>query len=190
MTTSLDVADYILRTCPKIDASMVTRRLQKLTYYAQAWSLAWTGKGMFDEPIEAWKDGPVVRRLYSAHYRLWSVTAIPGGHAEQLTRDQAAIVDSVIAFYGALPYNDLIELTHEELPWQQARGGAPPGAHSTAEISTSSMKCYYATRNLAGLNTPHRPVLGVEDADLSVLEQTNNLQMELWQDTLDWLAVR
>ncbi len=39
-------------------------KLYKLVYYAQAWHLANYGKPLFEEDIEAWPHGPVVRDLY------------------------------------------------------------------------------------------------------------------------------
>jgi uncharacterized phage-associated protein len=39
-------------------------KIQKLAYYAHAWSLAVRDKPLFDEDIEAWPWGPVVRNLY------------------------------------------------------------------------------------------------------------------------------
>lgn len=39
-------------------------KLQKLLYYAQAWHLAIKGQPLFDDDIEAWPWGPVVRSIY------------------------------------------------------------------------------------------------------------------------------
>lgn len=39
-------------------------KLYKLVYYAQAWWLAHTGSPLFEEDVEAWPWGPVVRELY------------------------------------------------------------------------------------------------------------------------------
>jgi uncharacterized phage-associated protein len=51
-----DVAQYILRK----QGGMTTMKLQKLVYYAQAWSLVWDEEPLFDQPIEAWSNGPGV----------------------------------------------------------------------------------------------------------------------------------
>ena len=59
----LDVAAYILDKRGK----MSTWKLQKLCYYAQAWSLVWDEEPLFEENIEAWANGPVVPRLYRKH---------------------------------------------------------------------------------------------------------------------------
>ena len=56
-----DVAAYILKKC----GNMSHMKLQKLMYYAQAWSLVWDEEPLFPERIEAWVNGPVVRPLYA-----------------------------------------------------------------------------------------------------------------------------
>lgn len=40
-------------------------KLQKLLYYAHAWRLAIHGEALFDEDLEAWPWGPVVRDIYN-----------------------------------------------------------------------------------------------------------------------------
>lgn len=39
-------------------------KLQKLLYYAQGICLSLSGKTLFDEPIEAWDHGPVVKKVF------------------------------------------------------------------------------------------------------------------------------
>ena len=57
MASVFDVAKYILNN----KGRMSTWKLQKLCYYSQAWSLAWTETPLFEEDFEAWKNGPVCR---------------------------------------------------------------------------------------------------------------------------------
>ena len=63
MATVFDVAKYILHKKKKLS----TWKLQKLCYYAQAWSIAWTEHPLFAEDFEAWVNGPVCPELYHAH---------------------------------------------------------------------------------------------------------------------------
>jgi len=53
--TVIDVSRYILERM----GEMTAMKLQKLCYYAQAWSLVWDERPLFDERIEAWANGPV-----------------------------------------------------------------------------------------------------------------------------------
>ncbi|MCC6923464.1 MAG: DUF4065 domain-containing protein [Nitrosomonas sp.] len=63
MANAFDVADYILVKQGAISAM----KLQKLIYYSQAWSLVWDDEPLFNNKIEAWANGPVVRDLYEKH---------------------------------------------------------------------------------------------------------------------------
>ena len=48
-------------TCPPIDQM----KLQKLIFYAHGWHLAIKDNPLFEEDIEAWPWGPIVRDIYS-----------------------------------------------------------------------------------------------------------------------------
>ena len=69
MANVFDVACYILERKPDI----TTMKLQKLCYYAQAWSLVWEEEPLFDEEFEAWANGPVCPELYAAHRGMYKV---------------------------------------------------------------------------------------------------------------------
>src|SRR5688572_102804 len=100
MTTALDVAAYILEKA----GPMTAMKLQKLVYYAQAWSLVWDEKPMFEDPIEAWASGPVVPTLYNAHRGAFQVGAGQvGGSSAALSPDQRETVDAVLKYYGDKP---------------------------------------------------------------------------------------
>ena len=63
MASVFDVAKYILEK----QGRMSTWKLQKLCYYAQAWTYTWTEKPLFDEEFEAWANGPVCPCLFREH---------------------------------------------------------------------------------------------------------------------------
>jgi len=138
-----DVAEYILRS----QGEMTAMKLQKLVYYAQAWSLVWDERPLFNETIEAWANGPVCRSLYSAHHRQFSVPpgTIKPGEIE-LDEQARATIDSVLAFYGDKSAQWLSDLTHLEAPWLQARdrAGAKPGEKCEEEITLADMHEYYS----------------------------------------------
>ena len=52
-----------------------TMKLQKLLYYCQGWHLAWEGVPLFEEPIEAWANGPVVPSIYKRHRKRFTLIA-------------------------------------------------------------------------------------------------------------------
>ena len=71
MSNIFDVAKYILEQRGR----MSTMKLQKLCYYAQAWSLVWDDEPLFDEDFEAWANDPVCPKLFYANQGTFSITA-------------------------------------------------------------------------------------------------------------------
>lgn len=139
MSTSLDVAAYILAKTGRL----TTVKLQKLVYYSQAWSLVWDEKPLFRDRIEAWASGPVVIRLYRAHKGKYDVRHMPGGDARILTKPQRETIDAVLDYYGGKSSQWLVDLTHQEQPWREARRGLPPGTRSNRVITDEAMAEYY-----------------------------------------------
>ena len=138
----LDVAAYILDKRGK----MSTWKLQKLCYYAQAWSLVWDEEPLFEENIEAWANGPVVPRLYREHQGQFYVSTMKKGDSSKLNGDQLETIDVVLEAYGKKTGSQLRTLTHRELPWRETRRGArlTIGERGSAVISHNSMYEYYS----------------------------------------------
>lgn len=144
--TVFDVAAYILRKCGPMSAM----KLQKLVYYCQAWSLVWDERPMFPEVIEAWANGPVVRRLYAAHRGCFLVSAdtselLSSAQPEHLDEEAIATIEQVLTFYGDKDAQWLSALTHKERPWIEARGRCADGDSSEAPITHASMEEYYGS---------------------------------------------
>ena len=66
MLKSYDVALYFLFRARELEAgdTISNLKMQKLLYYAQGHFLATYKKPLFDDKIEAWKYGPVVKEVY------------------------------------------------------------------------------------------------------------------------------
>jgi uncharacterized phage-associated protein len=131
MASVLDVAAYIL----KAHGPMTAMKLQKLVYYCQAWSIVWDDEEIFPEEIEAWKNGPVVRRLWDAHKGQYRVDQIKGGDPDALTDAQRETVDTVLEFYGDKSAQWLSDLTHMEDPWKKAWENRANSIISKEELS-------------------------------------------------------
>lgn len=140
MASVFDVADYVLQQWGPMSAM----KLQKLVYYSQAWHLVWSDSALFDEPIQAWANGPVTPALYEKHRGSFKLAVgYFKGHPEALTADEAESVDKVLSVYGKKSSQWLSDLTHMETPWQVAREGVADGERSNKEISLASMSEYY-----------------------------------------------
>ncbi len=134
-----DVAAYILQK----QGEMTTMKMEKLAYYAQAWSLVWNERPLFGERIEAWIGGPMVPALYDNHRGQFTVSSWQYGNADNLDEKAKETIDSVLGFYGAMSGQDLSDLTHAEKPWIDARRGLAPTDRGHSEITHGSMYEYY-----------------------------------------------
>jgi len=141
MADVLDVAQYIL----KRRGPMTTWKLQKLVYYCQAWSLVWDEEPLFPDKIEAWADGPVVRRLYDIHRGKFRISRINGAVPSRLNSTQRETIDAVLEGYGDKSSAWLRDATHSEKPWRDARrrAGLSAGERGNAVISVDAMVQYY-----------------------------------------------
>jgi uncharacterized phage-associated protein len=121
-------------------------KLQKLCYYAQAWSLAWDGEPLFPEDFQAWAGGPVCYELYDRHRGKFVLPADFFGPSDDgaFTDTQRETLDAVLRDYGGMEPFELSDLTHQEMPWRLARHGVPPGERSTNIIDKETMQDYYA----------------------------------------------
>jgi uncharacterized phage-associated protein len=136
-----DVAAYIL----KKKETMTTMKLQKLIYYSQAWSLVWDEKPLFEEKIEAWANGPVVRNLFDYHRGMYEISEMPIGNPRLLDQNQQETVDAVLEYYGHRSAQWLIDLSHMEDPWIHARKGLPPLERGNRVIPLDAMAHYYSS---------------------------------------------
>jgi uncharacterized phage-associated protein len=143
-TNVFDVAVYILKKTGPISAM----KLQKLVYYSQAWSLVWDDAALFNEKIEAWTSGPVVRELYERHRGQFVVSEeifrgfISG---EKFSKEQKETIDIVLRSYADKSAQWLSDQTHSEEPWKIAREGLPDTERGSKEITLESMSEYYSS---------------------------------------------
>ena len=156
MASAFDVAAYILEK----QGEMTTLKLQKLVYYAQAWSLSLDKTPLFDEKIEAWPNGPVVKDLYDYHRGQQYVSSIPDGDSEKLDTDQSVTVDMLLDNYGDKPVYWLERLSDSDSAWIEARGELSPIEMGDTEITIESMVRYYCrgqkSRPIRWLTTVYR----------------------------------
>jgi len=140
MANVFDTAKYILEQY----GAMSTMKLQKLCYYAQAWSLVWDDYPLFNEDFQAWANGPVCPELFYKTKGSFLVDASDetGGHND-LTEYQKDTINRVLEHYGPHNAQWLSQLTHLEDPWNEARKGIPAGVGCDRVITKESMAMYY-----------------------------------------------
>lgn len=58
------VANEFLQLAKAVRMPISPMKLQKLVYFAHGWLIGLKDRDLIDEPVEAWKFGPVIRSLY------------------------------------------------------------------------------------------------------------------------------
>lgn len=145
MASVFDVAQYILQQLNEVSAL----KLQKLVYYCQAWYLAWNeGTPLFNEKIEAWVNGPVVRELYNAHQGQKTINYLPYGSVLNLGQKEKICIDRVLSAYQDKGPLWLVAHSHQEYPWKNARQDLAERTPSNNIISVASIYAFYRDKNI------------------------------------------
>lgn len=147
--TAINLSKHIIKA--GVDsgiADISNKKLQKLLYYVQAWTLVLYGKKAFNDDIEAWVHGPAIPSVYRA-YKDFAFNPIPASMADAIqpiSSEIQSVLKDVLRVYGKYDASYLETLTHVEQPWQEARGSQKPYENSVSVISTASMKSYYGKK--------------------------------------------
>ncbi|MDR1038847.1 MAG: DUF4065 domain-containing protein [Deltaproteobacteria bacterium] len=64
--SAVAVANWFISRNQEVSGDMTHLKLQKMLFLAQGWHLAYFDFPLFEDPIEAWKYGPVVAAVYFA----------------------------------------------------------------------------------------------------------------------------
>lgn len=115
--------------------------MQKLCYYAQAMYLAIYNKPLFEEKIEAWENGPVVKDVYNL-YR-WFHYSLKKNDNIAILPEEEKVLRVINSVYGFKTSYELIESTHKEKPWKQFEDIAKE-RNNNPEITKKVIKEYYS----------------------------------------------
>ena len=138
MHSVFELADWFL--CKE---RMNHKKLQKLCYYAQAWSYAIRPEPISNAVFEAWVHGPVCYDLY-LKYQGCGFGYIPQiSEKPSFSKEENDFLGDVWDTYGDISANALEALTHTEAPWQIARAGLDSAEQSRRPISPEDMRRYY-----------------------------------------------
>ncbi len=147
MAKAIDVARHLIHLASQqAEPEQLTHlQLQKLLYYVQGWHLASVGKPLFDDRIEAWVHGPVVKEVWPAFcdHKYQHIPTECAGQVVELPKSEREAIGSVWTYYKQFSANKLRDMTHKEPPWVKARGSLHPSVRCDREISQESMREYF-----------------------------------------------
>lgn len=138
-TSALDAANYIRTLAARDGVALETLVLQKMLYYGQCWALLESSR-LFDDAVEAWKHGPVVRNVWVAFSGCTHVPPHQDALMYELTAAQREILDSVWAVLRMKSGLELSAMTHASgTAWSKARAGLPTTASSDRKLELEDM---------------------------------------------------
>jgi uncharacterized phage-associated protein len=138
-STALDAANYILTLADRERVNIDPITLQKILFYCQCWSLA-DGQRLFDDRVEAWKHGPVVRGVWKAYSGASRIQPADNPRYFELSGDRMELIESVWRMLKGVHGFTLSEWTHRQgTAWANAREGLPETAESNREVALQDM---------------------------------------------------
>lgn len=123
MEKAINIANYMLSK-----KSLTPKQVQKLLYYAYSLYLIKYNENynpehmnrLFEDKIEAWKHGPVIRSVYDSikgiaySYELICFNSV----VKLIDTKTENFIDKILAVFGGYSGYELEKMTHSELPWQ------------------------------------------------------------------------
>lgn len=143
MISAHQVADFFISFSREHGDYISNLKLQKMVYYADAWFLVNNGTPLIEEDFEAWIHGPVVRSLYHRfkEYR-WN-PILAEVDSPQLSDEQTEHLTEIYDIFGKFSGYELEQMTHDELPWVEARGTCAPDEACENIINKEIMRDFY-----------------------------------------------
>ncbi|WP_082473260.1 Panacea domain-containing protein [Methylobacterium sp. Leaf85] len=143
----VDIAKWFINATDRESGDAITHlKVQKLVYYAQAWSIALYNKPLFDEDFEAWAHGPVAVSVWD-NYREHGFASIPEQKLKvKFSEKPLALLNAVNKKYGIYTAKKLENMTHKETPWLEARGDLRELDKCNTKISKDTIKSYFKSK--------------------------------------------
>jgi len=153
---ALELSQYIIAKFDESGDFISNKKLQKILYYIEAWSLVHLNS-IIDEDFEAWVHGPVIPEVYHEYkkYGYNPINTDKNYNATDFITDFKIVninysehfhlIDGVLDEYGVLSSLELELLSHSEEPWNSVRKNLLPSEHSTSSIDKALMKKYYSS---------------------------------------------
>ena len=117
------VANWLIEKAKKGGNPLTPLQVIKLVYFAHGWTLAFFGRPLFRQPVEAWPYGPVIADVYHAlkQYHADPIDhVIPGVPEARFYEEETDVIQQVYDVYGSLDGVRLSALTHHDgSPWQK-----------------------------------------------------------------------
>ena len=139
-----DIALYFLFRARELEAGEVISNLkmQKLLYYAQGHFFALYDEPLFEERIEAWRYGPVVKNVYDRFAKYTNLAIdfkeLENYNAKLYTKEHLDTLPFLFNRYNSFSAWELVLKTHEEPLWKKYFD-----KYNTNEIPFEELKAFF-----------------------------------------------
>lgn len=143
---ALAVADWFLRKTDRPAGDTINPlKLQSLLYFSAGWSLAVLGRPLFDEEIQGWEHGPVVRsvwdRLSSHGWNDLAADALDA--AMEFDAETISLLEDVFRAYAEFTMAELEKMACETPPWKASRKGLQPWDLAKRAIDRETLAAFF-----------------------------------------------
>ena len=117
---AVHAANYLVYLMSDVCDDLTNMKINKLLYYAQGHCLKETGAPLFDEEIEAWQHGPIIRSVYKKYsdYEDSPIRYWDDDDLQYVTVKEKALLMDIALNYGRYTASALRNMTHaRKSPW-------------------------------------------------------------------------
>ena len=154
--SALRVANHLIRLAHESNRTITPLQVMKLTYLCHGWMLGLYHVPLLDEPIEAWRYGPVVPDVYFSlrDYGRRPVTQeIPLStkeYASEFSPEESHVIEQVSKLYGRFSGVQLLRMTHVSgTPWYEVW---TKNGDTNAFIPDPLIEEFYSQKSKGGRN--------------------------------------
>ena len=139
MTSAINAARCLCRFYHERNSERISEMvLHKLLYFSQREALiADADSPLFLESFEAWKYGPVMCAIRASFSEISSASE---NDFEALSNEDETAIKSALERYADIDPWGLVNLTHGESSWINARNGCGPGDRCRNEITVEAIR--------------------------------------------------
>jgi uncharacterized phage-associated protein len=141
---AIEVANWFIDQFDRESGGLITHlKVQKLLYFAEAWCQALLDRELFEESMEAWAHGPVVREVFDVYRDYGWEPLTASDEIIEFDSDVEDVLNQVLDVYGEVSAKTLEKMTHKDKPWLDARGDLGPEERCTSILPKESIKTYF-----------------------------------------------
>lgn len=119
MYNAITLAHYFVRESQNSKVPITTFKAEFMVYFAHGWHLAIDGRPLIDEPIKAWRHGPVVESVHKFYSKVKDIyRTLDESQLDAIKEMDQEFLDGIWMHYGHLNEMQMLSLcTEDGTPW-------------------------------------------------------------------------